>query len=202
LNDKIRKTGTTTIGIVAKDAVILAADMKATMGHIAASEDATKIYTINDHLAITIAGSYGDGLILIRHLKNHANLYELEHKRLLSTKSCVTLLSNILNSTKMVPFYTQYILAGVDLKLYNIDIIGGASEESKFTCTGSGTELALSTLDREYKSNLSVKDAINLAKETITAAKKRDIYSGGDGIKVVVISKKGVEELPIIKYDK
>jgi len=200
LNDKTLKTGTTTVGIVAKDSIILAADMQATMGNISANNGMTKIFKISDSIAMTIAGSVGDAMVLIRYLQNHANLYELEHKRPLSTKSCITLLSNVLNSSKMVPFYTQLILAGSDHELYSMDFTGGATKEENFAFSGSGSELALSVLDKGYKTNISTKETIELAKDAINSAKKRDIYTGGDGIKIFVINKDGVEELPIQKY--
>lgn len=198
--DNTYKTGTTTVGMITKDSVVLAADTKESMGHIAAGNNATKIFKINSNIAITIAGNHGDLLTLIRHLKNHANLYELEHKKPLSTKSCVTILSNILNSNKMVPFYVQFIVGGADKSLYSLDFIGGSSKSESFTFSGSGSELALSILDKSYKKTISTKEAIELAKDAITAAKKRDIYSGGDGIKIVIINKDGITELPIEKY--
>jgi proteasome beta subunit len=197
------KTGTTTLGIIAKDSIVLASDMKGTMGYLASNSDVTKIYKINNYLAITIAGGVGDALVLIRHLKVQANLYELEHKRSMNTKSCGTLLSNILNGSKGMPFFTQFILAGwVDVpSMYSMDMGGGMIEEKKYTASGSGTELALSVLDSNYKENITTADAIKLAKDAISAAKKRDVMSGGDGIKIVVIKKDGIEELPIAKYD-
>jgi len=197
------KTGTTTVGIIAKDAIVLAADMKGTMGNLASNTDLTKIYKINNYIAMTISGGVGDALVLVRHLKVQANLYELEHKRSMSTKACGTFLSNILNSNKMVPFYTQFILAGSadGFTMYSLDLTGGIVEEKKYTASGSGTELALSTIDGNYKENLSTPEAIKLAVNAITAAKKRDIFSGGDGIKVIVIKKDGIEELPIVKYE-
>jgi proteasome beta subunit len=196
------KTGTTTVAIVAKDSIVLAADMQATMGNLQSNNDMTKIYQINDHLAVTIAGSVGDALVLVRFLKVQASLFELEHKTPMNTKACATLLSNILNSNKMVPFFTQFILAGSvgGLSLYNLDIAGGIVEEKEFSYSGSGSELALSVLDSQYKKGLSTDDAIKLAKEAITAAKKRDIYTGGQGMKIVVIKKDKIEELPIAKY--
>ena len=197
------KTGTTTVAIAAKDSIVLAADMQATMGNLQSNKDMTKIYLINDHLAVTIAGSVGDALVLVRYLKVQASLFDLEHKTPMTTKACATLLSNILNSNKMVPFITQFILAGSigGLALYNLDIAGGIIEEKEFSYSGSGSELALSVLDSGYKKGLTTEDAIKLAKEAITAAKKRDIYTGGQGIKVVVIKKDKIEELPIIKYN-
>jgi proteasome beta subunit len=198
------KTGTTTVGIIAKDSIILAADMKGTMGNLASNTDLTKIYKINNHIAMTIAGGVGDALVLVRHLKVQANLYELEHKRSMSTKACGTLLSNILNSNKMMPFLTQFILAGISENtpsMYSMDLAGGIIEEKKYTASGSGTELALSTMDANYKENLTTQEAIKVAVYAINAAKKRDIFSGGDGVKVVVIKKEGIEELPVVKYD-
>lgn len=196
------KTGTTTVAIVAKDSIVLAADMQATMGNLQSNNDMTKIYQINDHLAVTIAGSVGDALVLVRFLKVQASLFELEHKTPMNTKACATLLSNILNSNKMVPFFTQFILAGSvgGLFLYNLDIAGGIVEDKEFSYSGSGSELALSVLDSQYKKGLSTEEAIKLAKEAITAAKKRDIYTGGQGMKIVVIKKDKIEELPIAKY--
>jgi proteasome beta subunit len=200
LNDKTYKTGTTTVGIVAKDGIVLAADMKATMGNISVNTNTTKIYKISDSIAITIAGSVGDAMVLIRYLQNHANLYELEHKRPLNTKSCITLLSTILNSSKNIPFYSQLLVAGADKELYSLDFLGGYNKEDHFSFSGSGSELALSTLDKLYKPNISIKDAIDVAKEAITSAKKRDVFSGGDGVKIFVIKKDGIEELPVEKY--
>ncbi|HRT03333.1 MAG TPA: proteasome subunit beta [Candidatus Diapherotrites archaeon] len=204
MNEEIKR-GTTTVGIVAKDGIVLAADSLSTIGHMRANEASTKIYKINDHVALTIAGGVGDALILVRFLQNQANLYELEHKRSMSPKSCVTLLSNVLNSSRMVPFYTQFILGGYynnSFFLYNLDMVGGITEETKFTFTGSGSELVASILDKSYKPTILVKEAIDLAKEAISFAKKRDIFSGGDGIKVVVIDKNSVQELPLQKFDK
>ncbi len=197
------KTGTTTVGIISKDSIVLAADMQATMGNLQSNNDMTKLYKINDHLAVTISGSVGDALVLVRFLKVQASLYELEHKTPMNTKACATLLSNVLNANRYYPYYTQFILAGSvgGLSIYNIDIAGGVVQEKEFSFSGSGSELALSVLDNKYKTDLSTNDAIKLAKEAILAAKKRDVYTGGQGIKLFVITKDKIEELPIAKYN-
>lgn len=197
------KTGTTTVAIIAKDSIVLAADMQATMGNLQSNNEMTKIYKINDHLAVTIAGTVGDALVLVRFLKVQASLFELEHKIPMNTKACATLLSNILNSNKMIPFLTQFILAGSigGLAIYNLDVAGGIIEEKDFSYSGSGSELALSVLDNRFKKGMTTEDAISLAKDAILAAKKRDIYTGGQGIKIVVIKKNKIEELPIVKYN-
>ena len=47
------KTGTTTVGLITADKVILAADMRASFGHIAYDEESQKLYKITDKIAVT-----------------------------------------------------------------------------------------------------------------------------------------------------
>ena len=56
----IVKTGTTTLGLVYKDGVILAADRRATADHIVANKNAEKVMAISDSIGITTAGMVAD----------------------------------------------------------------------------------------------------------------------------------------------
>lgn len=67
-NLKVRKTGTTTVGLVCKDGVVLAADKKSTFGNLIASKETDKIYSLDDHIAMTIAGLSGDAQALVRYM--------------------------------------------------------------------------------------------------------------------------------------
>ena len=71
------KTGTTTVGVIAGDSVILAADMRASFGHIAYDEESRKLYKITENIAVTNAGAVGDSLTLVRFLRSQARLYDL-----------------------------------------------------------------------------------------------------------------------------
>src|SRR3989442_1665451 len=48
--------GTTTIGVVCHDGVVLTTDTRATMGSFVAHKHAKKVYRIDQHIAMTIAG--------------------------------------------------------------------------------------------------------------------------------------------------
>ena len=52
--------GTTTIGVVCKDGVILASDTRVTMGFYVAHKAGKKVYKIDDHIGMTIAGTVAD----------------------------------------------------------------------------------------------------------------------------------------------
>ena len=192
----IKETGTTTVGIVCKDAVILAAEKKSTLGYLVASKESEKIIPLDDHIAMTIAGASGDAQILARYLKAEFKLFEILHRRKIMVKGAATLLSNILQSSKYLPYYVQLIIGGVDEKgphLFDLDAIGGIEEEKKFTSTGSGSPIALGVLEDQYKEDMTIEEGKELAKRAIKAAIERDIASGGKGIDIAVITKEGIK---------
>ena len=75
------KSGTTTMGLICKDGVVLAAERKATMGYMIASKDDLKITKIADHIGMTQAGMVGDLQALARYLKAETKLFELKNKK-------------------------------------------------------------------------------------------------------------------------
>lgn len=196
MEDKL-KTGTTTVGIKTKDAVVLAADMKATLGNVASELNATKLYKISDRIGVAIAGSFGDCLTVVRFLKSQTALYNIERETNMSANAAITFLSNILNSNRYFPFLSFFIMGGYNSKpdLFTTDMVGGSSEVDKFTAVGSGFQLALGVLEEGWKEGMSEEETIKLAVNAIKVARKRDIYTGGEGIKLIVIDKNGIREL-------
>jgi proteasome beta subunit len=198
-----KKTGTTTVGLIGKDCVILAADQQGTMGHIA-ERDAVKVHSITDKIAVTIAGTLGDSQALIRFLRSQANLYEIERETKMNPGAAASLLSNVLNNNRYFPFIFQPILGGLNNKpeLFELTPYGGVSEKDNYAITGSGTTFAMTTLDKEYKRGMSETEAIDLAVRAVSASKHRDIYSGGDSITVLVIDKNGTREISRAEIEK
>ncbi|OYT33971.1 MAG: proteasome endopeptidase complex, archaeal, beta subunit [Candidatus Aenigmarchaeota archaeon ex4484_52] len=195
MEEKIKKiqTGTTTLGLVCKDGIILAADNKATMGHLIVQKETKKIYPIIDQIAITIAGTVGDAQALIRLIRAEMHLHKFDQKHI-SVKATTTLLSNILRSSykSFIPEMVQLILGGYDFRgpqLYSLDAVGGISEEKKYTFSGSGSVIAVGVLEADYKENISIEDAVELAKKALISAKERDVYSGGIGFDILKITK-------------
>ena len=197
---EIRKTGTTTVGLICKDGVVLAAEKKSTMGYLVASKETEKILPIADHIAMTIAGVSGDAQTLARYMKAELKLFEIQNQRKISVKGACILLSNILQGSKFFPYYVQLILAGFDdgPKIFSLDAVGGWEEEKKFFSTGSGSPIALGVLEDSYKDNLTVEEGKKIALRAIKAATERDIASGGKGADVAVITKEGIK---ITKYE-
>ena len=196
---KIEKlqTGTTTLGIMGKDFVVLAAERKATMGYLVASKKTKKIMKLADHAAMTIAGSVGDAQALERYIKAEIKLYELEEARRINIKSIATLVANILYARSYYPYYVQLLIGGYDTapKLFSFDPSGSVVEEDSFFSTGSGSVMALGVLEDKYKEGLDLETAKKLAVRAVRAAIERDIASGGSGIDVMIINQKGMTSL-------
>jgi proteasome beta subunit len=188
--------GTTTVGVVCSDGVVIGADTRATMGGYIASNDTRKIFRIDSNLGMTIAGSEGDAQELIRVMRAQNEIYKMNENRPMSPKSATSLLSIILQNNKMMPYYVQLLVAGLDdnePEVYSLDPIGGYSEERNFTVTGSGTEIAAGYLEETYKKGLTTKEAIKLVARALAIATKRNAYTG-DSVMIATINRSGYNE--------
>jgi proteasome beta subunit len=191
------QTGTTTLGIVGKDFVVLGAERKATMGYLVASKHTKKILRLSDQAAMTIAGSVGDAQALERYVKAEIKLYELEESRKMGIQPMATLVANILYARSYYPYYVQLLIGGYDSapRLFSFDPSGSVVEEKEYFSTGSGSVMALGVLEDKYKEGMDLESVKKLAVRSIKAAIERDIASGGSGIDLIVITSKGLTSI-------
>ena len=196
--------GTTTVGFVCKDGVVLATETRATMGSLVANKGAEKLFQLDDKIGATIAGTVSHAQSLMDVIKAEIALYKLKNEKEMSIDAVAVLTSNILKSG---PYYVQTILAGVDrkgAKLFSLDPSGSYMEE-KCTSTGSGSPYAFGVLEDRYNEELDIEEGKKVAVKAITSAMERDVYSG-NGYILATISKEGMriytpEEIEEIKSE-
>ncbi len=203
LKKHIRKTGTTTIGIVCKDGVVLAADKRGSFGgndgvSYIASGNEEKIQKVNDRIIVTTAGVASDLQKVIKLTRAELKLKELKSKQLSTIRESANLFSTIvyqnIRQFSPIPGITHFLLAGNDpegYSLYDIFPDGYVQKIEDYSATGSGMLNANPILDSEYKKNLSVPEGIALAIKCINAAMKRDPATGA-GIDVYVVTKEKI----------
>jgi len=198
-NDSINQLamkGTTTIGVVCKDGIILASDTRVTMGYYVAHKHGKKIYQIDDHLAITIAGAVADAQRVVDILAANAQLYKLNMGRPLPVSSAARLVANLLFSARYVPLQMEALIGGIDdtgSHIFRLDPFGSITEE-KCVSTGSGSPVAYGVLEDKYKTGTAVKELLPIIARAMDAAMKRNAGTG-DSFNIAVIDKKGYEEL-------
>lgn len=195
------KTGTTTVAIVAKDCIILAADKRATAGTFIAGKKVNKILPVADKMALTTAGSVSDIQLLVKLIKAELSLRKIKNGRPNRVKEAANLVSgmvyNNIRKLTMIPGIVHFLFAGYDehgAHLYDIYPDGSISEIDDFVASGSGGTFAFGVFDAQYKKDMTQEQAVDLAMKAVNSALQRDSASG-DGLDVVLVNKHGIKKL-------
>lgn len=194
--ERMTLKGTTTIGAVCKDGVILASDTRVTMGFYVAHKHGKKVYRIDDHIAMTIAGTVADAQQVVDILTANAQLYRINNGRPMPIKSAARLVANLLFSARYYPLQTEALVGGLDdtgPHVFRLDPFGTLTEE-KIVSTGSGSPVAYGVLEEAYKEDMSIIELLPLIVRAVDAAMKRNAGTG-DSFNVSVIDDKGYREL-------
>ncbi|TFG21814.1 MAG: proteasome subunit beta [Promethearchaeota archaeon] len=196
-------TGTTTVGLVCKDAVVLGADKRATLTYFIASKTAEKVHRIQEHLYLTIAGSVADAQYLVDILRAETKIYQLQKEKPIPVKAAGKMMSNLLYRYKLFPFEVGLILGGVTREegpvLLDIGAYGSILPE-KYVAVGSGQNFSYGVLEAKYKDDLSIEEAKEIVRTAVTSSIIRDMASG-NGIDIVVVKEKGPAEKEFISIN-
>ncbi|MBD3215705.1 MAG: proteasome subunit beta [Candidatus Lokiarchaeota archaeon] len=195
MSQEIMVPGACGVAIKCKDGVVLGNDRRAIWGYTVTNKSTKKVFKLTEYIGMAAYGLIGDYQMLTKILHAQANLYKLDTRERISTKSLAKLLSNYLFSRKMAPLYTNLVVAGMDKdgpKLFTLDAIGSLIPEDYGT-TGTGMLLSMGILEAEYNPDLTVAEGEKLVEKVIKAAMKRDAMSG-NGIDILIITEDGSEE--------
>ncbi|MBU0460288.1 MAG: proteasome subunit beta [Nanoarchaeota archaeon] len=195
------KTGTTTIGIVCKDGVVLAADRRATAGHMIVDKRAEKVHIISDNFAVTIAGTVSDAQLVIKLIRAELKLKEVRTYQVPTTKEAANLLGGLLYSNlrrpSMFPGIAHFLLAGKDntgIHLYDLFPDGSVTKISDYVSSGSGSVFAYGVLETQFKPDMLTSEAVKLAVIAVNTALQRDSCSG-NGVDVIVVNNKDIRRV-------
>jgi proteasome beta subunit len=195
------KTGTTTVGIVCKDGVVLAADMRATAGSMIVDRRAEKVHVLSDDFAVTIAGGVSDAQLLIKLIRAELKLKEVRTNKKPSAKEAANLLGGLVYSNirrmSMIPGVVHFLMGGKDMSgvyLYDLFPDGSITKIRDFVSSGSGSVFAYGVLETQYDAEMTTSEGVKLAVKAVDTALQRDSCSG-NGIDVVVVTGKDVKRV-------
>ena len=173
---------TITIGIKAKDGILLASEKVYSYGDdLIISKKARKVYPLTKNIGIAFAGISADISVLTNYMRAQINLLQLETNRSIVTRAVAKLLSRILSSTKFSPYLTLSIIGGIDesgMHLYELDIWGSVIEHEKYVAIGYGSDSALGILESNVTEELTLKDAKKVAIDAVKFGSKRTAATG------------------------
>lgn len=203
LKNSILKTGTTILGIVCKDGVVMAADRQMTAGNLVMSKNAKKVVQINDYLVSSWTGGAADAQRLGKVITAELKLKELRSKSRPTVKQSANLVGTITYSSvrqpSMIPNIVGSLVGGFNedgtTELYTVEPAGGIYQVEDYDANfGSGMPYVLGLLERQYKPGLTVKEGVELAIEALKSSTQRDVGSGY-GIDVFTITKEGIKKV-------
>ncbi len=167
------KTGSTSIGIVCSDGIVLLAH-KRVSSPLLIGGSTEKIFNIDSHIAASSSGLVADA----RKLVDYARVEAQKHRLTFDEEIPIELLAKHVGDH--IQFYTQYggarpygvsfLIAGLDggMRLFETDP-SGALFEYKATAIGSGKKAVEELLEKEYKDGMTLEDGVKLG---IKALKK------------------------------
>jgi len=176
---KAVKLGTTSLGIVCKDGVVLLAD-KRVLEPLLIARSIEKVFQIDDHLAASATGFLMDARVLIE----KAQLLAQQHRVSMDTEMDV--LSLVKEVANMKQAYTQYggarpfgvsiIFAGVDevgSQLFVTDVTG-MFFQYKATAIGEFETQIKEFFEQNYKDGISVDAGIKLGIDALKFVLAKD----------------------------
>ncbi|MBU1245921.1 MAG: proteasome subunit beta [Nanoarchaeota archaeon] len=198
---KLVKKGTTTVGLVCKDGIVLVADKRSSAGYMIANKKETKIHKISDDMAVTMAGLVSDAQLIIKLVKAELRLKKIRTGNEATVKQAANLLGGILyqniRKMSMVPGIVAFLLGGKDntgFKLYELGLDGSITFRDDYCSTGSGSPYAYGVLETLYIKDMTTQQGIEVALKALNAALQRDMPTG-DGIDVFTITNEGVRKV-------
>ncbi len=208
LENNFVKTGTTTLGVVCKNGLVLAADKRASADHLIANKNAQKVHKLSDNIVVTIAGGVSDIQMVLKLTKAELELKRVRTGQLATVKEAANIFANIVyqNIRKFSPIIgiSHFIIGGKDengFALYDVAPDGAIAEHKDYATSGAyGAIIAYGILENEWKKDLTIEEGKKLAKKVLLTAIKRD-SSVGNGIDMVVVDKKGISKIETIKVD-
>ncbi len=170
---KTVKQGSTAIGIVCKDGVVLVTD-KRIVDKLIVAEGVEKIHQIDDHIIATASGILSDARVLIERARTKAQQHRVTYDTPVDTTSIVKDIADLkqmcTQSGGLRPFGVSLLIAGVDEdgpKLFETDPTG-IFFQYKAVVIGEGEAEVEAILHSDYKESMSVEDGLKLAIGALT----------------------------------
>jgi proteasome beta subunit len=179
--------GTTVLAIKYRGGVVIAGDRRATEGFQIADRRIEKVFKIDEHSAMAIAGAAGPCIEMARLFQTELEHYEKLEGMPLSCEGKANKLGQMVKANLpmvfqglvVLPIYVGYDQKREEGRIFKYDITGGRYEESDYYAIGSGGKDARNVMREHFHKDLSEPDALNIALRALYTAADEDVGTGG-----------------------
>lgn len=203
--------GGTVMALAGGDFVLLAGDTRLSSKNHVLSREQTKLFKMTPTAVVGSSGCWCDVIALTSLLEMHVQMYEMEHRKIISIESLANLISMTMYDRRFFPYFTSTILAGLDSNgkgvVYYYDPVG-QYERVRYRAVGTSYTLLQPCLDLFYgwennrisqplkDEDLTMRAAVLMARKCLRIASDRDIYSGDTG-ELLSVTREGMRSSTI-----
>lgn len=178
---------TTVLAIKYQQGVVIAGDRRATEGFQIADRRIEKVFKIDEHSAMAIAGAAGPCIEMAKLFQTELEHYEKLEGMALSCEGKANKLGQMVKANLpmvfqglvVMPLYVGYDLKRREGRIFKYDITGGRYEESDYHAIGSGGKDARNTMREHFQRQLPEAEALKLALMSLYNAADDDVGTGG-----------------------
>ena len=199
------KRGSPIVGIKTEEGVVLAV-LEPQLSKLAAPRNSKKIFRIDDHVGVAIAGLSPDARILIRQARLYCQSNKMTYDEPADVEDLASAVGDLLQrytqNAGVRPFGVSLLFGGVDG--HRVSLIAtdpsGSYRGYRATAVGRNSEKAITVLKEEYHEKITLDEAIALSVQALKEASENDLSADGMNIAVVTKESKkfrtlGIEEI-------
>jgi 20S proteasome alpha/beta subunit len=174
----LKHTGTTLVGVVYKDGIMMGSDRKVVSGLWTYGLEDKKIDQLSPYIAIAGTGLVSEINLVKDFLKEYRNFFRNEYDEEINVEQ----MSKIYYWISSNVWYSEYIMGGFSDDgiplLYDLGFIYREPVSRKANGSGGFLGHAAGILEADYKENMKEKEAFNLVIKALAIAERLDHFSG------------------------
>ncbi len=201
------KRGSPIVGVKSEEGVVLAV-LEPQLSKLAAPRNSKKIFRLDDHVGVAIAGLSPDARVLIRQARLYCQSNKMTYDEPADVEDLASgvgdLLQRYTQNAGVRPFGVSLLFGGVDD--HRVSLIAtdpsGSYRGYRATAVGRNSEKALTVLKEEYRQEISLDEAIALSVQALKEASENDLSADGMNIAVVTKESKKFKTLSVEEIQK
>ncbi|GAA6053512.1 hypothetical protein JCM3770_000302 [Rhodotorula araucariae] len=174
-------TGTTIVGVVYGNGIVLGADTRATEGPIVADKNCEKIHFISEHIRCCGAGTAADTEFTTNMISSNIKLHELSTGRPPLVATAMTMLKQYLFQYQG-QVGAALVLGGIDPTGPHLYTVAphGSTDKLPYVTMGSGSLAAMAVFETTWRPNMTRDEAVDVVAAAIEAGIWNDLGSGSN----------------------
>jgi len=201
------KRGSPIVGVKSEEGVVLAV-LEPQLSKLAAPSNSKKIFKIDNHVGVAIAGLSPDARVLIRQARLYCQSNKMTYDEPADVEDLTSAVGDLLQrytqNAGVRPFGVSLLFGGVDdnrVSLLATDP-SGSYRGYKATAVGRNNEKALTVLQQEYREEVTLEESIAIAVQALKEASENDLSADGMNIAVVTKESKKFRTLSVEEIQK